>query len=153
MALEIERKFLVKGDFTPFITHAVHIVQAYLCISEDRTIRVRIKGEKAFLTVKGAADNNGFSRLEFEYPIPVSDAREMIRMSPFPVIDKVRNYVPCAGHVFEVDVFSGLNEGLILAELELQDEKEEYVKPDWLGEEVTGNPEYYNAFMVQSANR
>ncbi len=152
MALEIERKFLVKGDFTPFIKKKVSIIQAYLCISEDRTIRVRIKDEEAFLTIKGASDKNGFSRHEFEYPISVSDAWELVKMSPFPVIEKERCYVPAGEYTFEIDIFHGVNEGLVLAELELPSENASYERPEWLGEEVTGNPRYYNAIMAQSAN-
>jgi CYTH domain-containing protein len=148
VSLEIERKFLVKGDFKPFVIGAVKIVQAYLCVSEQRTIRIRIKGDKAFLTVKGASDANGFSRQEFEYEIPVADAEALLQMSPYLAIEKERNLVPWKNHVFEVDVFHGSNEGLILAELELQSEDEAYEKPEWLGEEVTGNRRYYNAFMA-----
>jgi CYTH domain-containing protein len=154
MYLEIERKFLVKGDFKPFVTRTVRIVQAYLCVSEQRTVRVRIKGARAFLTIKGASDANGFSRQEFEYEIPVADAEELLHLSPCPVIEKERHLVPYGNHTFEVDVFHGINEGLILAELELQSEHEAYERPEWLGEEVTGDKRYYNAFMAaQSANR
>jgi CYTH domain-containing protein len=153
MALEIERKFLVKGDFKPFIAHTIRIVQGYLCISEQRTIRIRIKDNKAFLTIKGASNTNGFSRHEFEYEIPVEDAKELLQMSPYPIIEKERNLIPSKTHTFEVDVFHGVYEGLILAELELQSENETYEKPEWLGKEVTGNKQYYNAFMVaESAN-
>ena len=153
MALEIERKFLVKGDFSPFATHSVCIAQAYLCVSKERTIRIRIKGQEAFLTIKGAADANGFSRLEFEYPVPVEDAREMMSLSPYPAIEKERHYVPCGKHTYEVDVFTGVNAGLVLAELELESEQEPFEKPDWVGEEVTGDEHYYNAFMAQTSNR
>jgi CYTH domain-containing protein len=154
MPLEIERKFLVKGDFKPFVTHTVRIVQGYLCISEQTTVRVRIKNNRAFLTVKGAATETGFARHEFEYEIPVTDAEQMLRMTPYPVIEKERNLVPYKNHTYEVDVFHGRHEGLILAELELQSETEAYEKPGWLGEEVTGNRQYYNAFMAaQAADR
>ncbi|MDR2683004.1 MAG: CYTH domain-containing protein [Dysgonamonadaceae bacterium] len=154
MSLEIERKFLVKGDFKPFVACTVNIVQAYLCVSEQMTVRVRIKGDKAFVTIKGASDANGFSRHEFEYGIPVTDAEELLQMSPYPAIEKERHLVPCKNHIFEIDVFHGINEGVVLAELELQSENEAYEKPAWLGEEVTGDKRYYNAFMaVQSASR
>lgn len=153
MALEIERKFLVVGDFLPFVTRKVQIAQAYLCVSKERTIRVRVKGEEAFLTIKGASNANGFSRLEFEYPVPVEDARQMIRLSPFPIIEKERCYVPVGQHVYEVDIFHGEKEGLVLAELELESETETFEKPDWLGQEVTGDERYYNAFMAQSSGR
>ena len=152
MALEIERKFLVSGDFRPFATHSTYIAQAYLCVSVERTIRVRIKGQGAFITIKGASDANGFSRLEFEYAIPLEDAREMMSLSPFPVIQKERFYVPYGKHTYEVDVFHGQNEGLILAELELEHETESFEKPAWLGKEVTGDKRYYNAFMAQTSS-
>ncbi len=152
MAIEIERKFLVKGDFRPFVTHSAHIAQAYLCISEERTVRVRIKNDKAYLTIKGGSNSNGFSRREFEYEIPANDARELLKMSPFPIIEKERCYVPAGKHTFEIDIFTGINEGLILAELELESENEPFEKPDWLGEEVTGDKHYYNAFMAQTSN-
>lgn len=152
MALEIERKFLIKGDFRPYVTHSVRIAQAYLCVSKKSTIRIRIKGEEAFLTVKGASNAHGFARHEFEYAIPLADAQEMMRLSPFPAIEKERCYVPCGKHTYEVDVFHGEREGLVLAELELESEQEAFERPDWLGEEVTGDIRYYNAFMAQTAS-
>lgn len=153
MSLEIERKFLVKGDFKPHVTKSVRIAQAYLCVSKERTIRVRIKGKEAFLTIKGASDSNGFARQEFEYPVPVGDAREMMALSPFPMIEKERCYVPFGKHTYEVDIFHGVNEGFVLAELELESESESFERPDWLGEEVTGDLRYYNAFMAQTSSR
>lgn len=145
--LEIERKFKVKGDFRQEATGKVSIVQGYLCAEKDRTVRVRIKGESAFLTVKGPANGNGFSHLEFEYPIPLEDAREMLALCNNR-IDKERYLVPCGKHTFEVDVFHGNHEGLIIAEIELTSEQESFEKPDWLGEEVTGQEQYYNAWLA-----
>jgi CYTH domain-containing protein len=146
--IEIERKFLVKGDFRPFVTHEERIVQAYLVASPERAVRIRIKGEKAYLTIKGASDKNGFARSEFEYEIPVADARELLSLALPGIIDKIRYYVPFAGHIFEVDVFHGTHEGLIIAELELKSETESFARPEWLGEEVTGDERYYNAYLV-----
>ena len=149
MAIEIERKFLVKGDFLPYVTKKEKIVQAYICNVPEKTVRVRIKGEKSFLTIKGPSDKNGFSRCEFEYEIPVVDATEMLALCSAGIIEKVRHYIIYEKHTFEVDVFYGNNEGLILAELELESENEVFSKPEWLGEEVTGDIRYYNAYMVQ----
>ncbi len=148
MSIEIERKFLVKGDFLPFVKRKEKIVQAYLCASEERTVRIRIKGEAAFITIKGPSNKNGFSRCEFEYPVPVADAEEMLSLCYAGFIEKERHYVESGKHTFEVDVFHGANEGLILAELELESETEPYEKPDWLGEEVTGDERYYNAYLT-----
>ncbi|GHT39601.1 hypothetical protein AGMMS49965_06090 [Bacteroidia bacterium] len=146
--VEIERKFLVTGDFYPHVVKKERIVQAYLMSSKACTMRVRIKGEAAFITVKGATNDNGFSRLEFEYPVPVADARKMLSLAQPGLIDKERHYVPCGDRMFEVDVFHGAHEGLVIAELELQSETEPFVKPDWLGREVTGDPQYYNSYLA-----
>ncbi|MDL2222898.1 CYTH domain-containing protein [Bacteroidales bacterium OttesenSCG-928-M11] len=146
--IEIERKFLVKGDFKPFVTKKERIVQAYICSSKDRTVRVRIKGESAYLTIKGDTNGNGFSRLEFEYSIPISDAESLLKIALPGLIEKERNYIPFGKHVYEVDVFYGKYEGLIVAELELESESEVFEKPDWLGEEVTGQEKYYNAYLA-----
>ena len=148
MAIEIERKFLVKGDFSPFSTKKERIIQAYLSVDPERTVRVRIKGEKAFLTIKGAGNANGFSHLEFEYPIPVEDAEKMLALAVSGKIDKERYCIPDGNHIYEVDVFHGNHEGLIIAELELSSENEPFHRPDWLGEEVTGNVCYYNAYLA-----
>lgn len=149
MAIEIERKFLVKGDFLPFVKKKERIVQAYLCSSIERTVRVRLKGESAYITIKGPSNGNGFSRSEFEYPIPLSNAEEILHLCDSGRIEKVRHYIPSGNHTFEVDVFYGSHEGLILAELELESENEIYEKPDWLGEEVTGDERYYNAYLAR----
>lgn len=146
--IEIERKFLVKGNFYPFAVKKDTIVQAYLTTSPECTVRVRIKEDTAFLTIKGASNANGFSRLEFEYPIPVADAQAMLVLTQPVAIEKERYYVPFGKHTFEVDVFHGVHEGLMIAELELQSENEAFEKPDWLGEEVTGDERYYNAYLT-----
>jgi len=145
---EIERKFLVRSE--AFITESHHqnrIVQGYLNSDPERTVRVRIKGEKGFLTVKGIGNASGTTRLEWETEIPVSDAETLLPLCEKGAIDKVRYEVRKGNHTFEVDVFSGANEGLIIAEVELQSEDELFEKPDWLGSEVTGDKRYYNAFL------
>ncbi len=145
---EIERKFLVKSE--AFITESNRknrIVQGYLNSDPERTVRVRIKGEKGFLTVKGIGNASGTTRLEWETEIPVSDAETLLPLCEKGVIDKVRYEIQKGNHTFEVDIFSGDNEGLILAEVELQSENEFFEKPDWLGSEVTGDKRYYNAFL------
>ncbi len=147
--IEIERKFLVKGDFFPFVTRKEKIVQAYICASPEKTVRIRIKGEKAFITIKGPTNKNGFSRCEFEYEIPVKDAEGILKLCNPGFIEKTRHYVTYENHVFEIDVFYGANQGLVLAELELQSENETFSKPDWLGEEVTGDVRYYNAYLTE----
>jgi CYTH domain-containing protein len=148
MSIEIERKFLVKGDFSSHVIKKEKIVQAYLMASLERTVRIRITGDKAFLTIKGASNANGFSRLEFEYPVPLEDAQKILELAQTGWIEKERNHIPFGNHLFEVDVFHGVHEGLILAELELSSESEAFEKPDWLGEEVTGDERYYNARLA-----
>lgn len=147
MAKEIERKFLVKGDFSGFVTQKNRVVQGYLCAEPDRTVRVRIYGEKAFLTIKGQANKSGLTRNEFEYEIPVVDADELLNLCKSGIIDKIRHIIPFKGHIWEVDFFMGENAGLILAEIELEHESEQFFLPEWLGEEVTGQIEYYNAML------
>ena len=146
--IEIERKFLVKGDFYPYVLKKERIVQAYLTSTKERTVRIRVKGEEAFLTIKGAANKNGFSCKEFEYTIPLADAQEILELAQPGLIEKERHYIPYKNHLFEVDVFFGANEGLVIAELELQSEDEVFEKPEWLGEEVTNQKQYYNAYLA-----
>ena len=146
MSIEIERKFLVLGDFMPFVQKKEKIAQGYLCASYERTVRVRLKGDSAFITIKGPSNENGFSRVEYEYAIPFADAEEMLRLCET-IIEKERHYVPVANHLYEIDVFHGAHEGLVIAELELQSEEEFFEKPGWLGEEVTGDKRYYNAYL------
>jgi CYTH domain-containing protein len=149
MPIEIERKFLVKGDFRPFAVKKVQIEQGYLCATVERTVRVRIKDREAFITIKGQANGLGFSHAEYEYPLPYNDALKIIKLCET-TIKKERYYIPAGKHTFEVDVFHGAQEGLVMAELELQAENETYQKPEWLGEEVTGDKRYYNAWMASN---
>src|SRR5690554_1020153 len=150
MAYEIERKFLVRNtDFIKEASSKEYIVQAFLNRNSKRTVRIRIKDDKAFLTVKGESNIEGTTRREWEYAIPVSDAREMLKICEEGAIEKWRYLVPIGEHIFEVDIFEGENEGLIVAEVELESEEETFHKPSWLGEEVTGNVAYYNSQLSQ----
>lgn len=150
MAQEIERKFLVAGDFKQYARKSEHIVQGYLNSTPERTVRVRIKDDKGYMTVKGISSQSGVSRFEWEKEIPVNEARELINICEPGVIDKVRHLVDVGEHIFEVDEFYGDNEGLLLAEIELSTEEEEFAKPDWLGEEVTGDIRYYNSMLMKN---
>ncbi|MHB9055172.1 MAG: CYTH domain-containing protein [Paludibacteraceae bacterium] len=145
--IEIERKFLVKGDFDPFVSEKYIIRQGYILTAPDKTVRIRIKGDKGFITIKGKANENGFSRFEWEKEISVSDAEQLLELCEDHIIDKTRNIVIFEEKTFEVDVFQGVNEGLVMAELELQAENEPYNSPDWLGLEVTGDKRYYNSYL------
>lgn len=147
MAQEIERKFLVRGEFKSLAYASERIVQGYLSSVPERTVRVRIKGGKGFLTIKGVADEQGVSRYEWEKEIPANEAQELMQLCEPGVIDKVRYLVKCGTHVFEVDEFRGENAGLILAEVELQAAAEDFERPEWLGEEVTGDKRYYNSML------
>ena len=148
---EIERKFLVLSDaFKAAAATQNRIVQGYLNSDPQRTVRVRIKGNKGFLTIKGKGNESGTTRLEWEKEIPVSDAELLLPLCEKGMIDKIRYEVPVGKHVYEVDVFSGDNDGLIVAEIELNTEEEFFEKPSWLGKEVTGEERYYNAFLSNS---
>ena len=122
-------------------------MQGYICSDPGRTVRVRVRGDKGFLTIKGQSSEDGLSRYEWEKEIPVSEALELMNLCVSGVIDKTRYLVPYGGHTYEVDVFHGANEGLVLAEIELSDELETFEKPFWLGEEVTGDMRYYNSML------
>lgn len=147
MAQEIERKFLVEGDFKSQAYEAERITQGYLSSVPSRTVRVRVKGDKAYLTIKGIVSQSGMSRYEWEKEIPVGEAQELLDLCEPGVIDKVRYLVKSGRHTFEVDEFHGDNEGLIVAEIELQSENELFEHPLWLGDEVTGDECYYNAML------
>lgn len=150
MAQEIERKFLVAGDFRPFVRKAIRITQGYLSSAPERTVRVRTKGEKGFITIKGKASESGVSRFEWEKEIPVDEVRELLKICEPGVIDKTRYLVDVGNHTFEVDEFYGDNEGLTVAEVELGSEDEAFEKPSWLGEEVTGDVKYYNSMLMKN---
>lgn len=147
MGYEIERKFLVNGDYKSHSFKNFRIKQGYLALSGVTIVRVRIKGEKAFVTIKSALEENKIKRNEWEYEIPVQDAEEMLLLCEEAVIEKTRYLIKAGKHIFEVDDFEGENEGLVIAEIELESEDEPYEKPGWLGPEVTGNVRYYNSFL------
>lgn len=146
--IEIERKYLVKNDsFISLSTKQFAIAQGYLSTDPERTVRVRLRDHEAFLTIKGKSSADGLSRSEWEYRIPVTDAQEMLQRCAQPPIEKIRYIIPFGKYNFEVDVFLGANQGLIIAELELDDAQVALDLPDWIGEEVTGVKKYYNAYL------
>ena len=148
MALEIERKYLINKDLLDLSnTKGVSIKQGFIINSIENVVRVRLKGEKAFLTLKSR--QHSFTRTEFEYEIPVKDALELFDQMIVDVIDKTRYKIKFEGHIWEVDVFYGKNTGLIIAEIELKFEEEQFEKPDWLGKEVTFDMRYYNSNLVK----
>ena len=149
--IEIERKFLTICDaFKKEAFAQNRIIQGYLSSVPERTVRVRIKGDTGFLTIKGASNESGLTRLEWEKEIPVEEAQKLMALCEKGVIDKTRFEVKVGQHVFEVDEFYGENEGLILAEIELSSETETFEKPSWLGKEVTGDNRYYNSYLSQN---
>ncbi|MBQ2784623.1 MAG: CYTH domain-containing protein [Alistipes sp.] len=146
MAQEIERKFRVMGEFRHLAHKSIHMVQGYIA-SGRRTVRVRISDDKAWLTIKGPSTNGGLTRYEWEREISLKEALELIQLSEGATIEKRRHIVEYEGHTFEVDEFEGENAGLIIAEVELQSEDEEFEHPEWLGREVTGIKRYYNSHL------
>ncbi len=150
MPLEIEHKFLVKGEYKPFAVGSFPVTQGYLSSVSGRTVRVRIKGDKGFLTIKGATHKNGLSRYEWEKEIDVCDARELLQLCEPGIIDKTRHLVPVGKHVYEVDEFHGENQGLVIAELELSSEDESFEKPPWLGEDVSLDHRYHNSMLSKN---
>jgi len=144
--IEIERKFLVISDaFKDQAQQKFRIIQGFLNRNPERTVRVRLKDDKGVLTIKGLSSNDGLSRFEWEKEISENDAKALLEFCEKGVIDKLRHEVKVDNHVFEVDEFFGDNEGLVIAEVELQSEDETFSKPDWLGKEVTGDIKYYNS--------
>ena len=147
MALEIERKFLVKGEYKSLSTSHSRIKQGYICSGKGRTVRVRIRDDKGFLTIKGPSLNGGISRYEFEKEITLDEALSLMLLCEKGIIDKTRWLVPMGNHVYEVDEFYGDNQGLVVAEIELKSETEAYERASFLGEEVTGDRKYYNSSL------
>jgi len=149
MAKEIERKFLVKTAAWRPQDAGVHFKQGYLNTQKERVVRVRIEGAKAKLTIKGVT--TGVTRSEFEYPIPVEDAAILLdNLCEKPLIDKHRHAEVHGGKTWEIDVFHGDNEGLLVAEIELESEAEAFVRPDWVGEEVSSDPRYFNSNLLKN---
>ena len=147
---EIEKKFLVAGEFKSLATKSTRITQGYLSSIPERTVRVRIKGDKCFITIKGIGSKSGASRFEWEKEIPVAEVDELLKICEPGVIDKTRYLVPAGKHTFEVDEFYGDNEGLVVAEVELASEDETFEKPVFLGQEVTGDVKYYNSMLMKN---
>ncbi|MES2813159.1 MAG: CYTH domain-containing protein [Bacteroidota bacterium] len=146
--IEIERKFLVlNDDFKTQATSQNRIVQGYLNSNPERTVRVRIKGDNGYLTIKGKGNESGTTRMEWEKVIALPEAEQLLTLCEKGIIDKIRYEIPVGNHTYEVDVFAGENQGLIIAEIELISEIENFEKPTWLGNEVTGDNRYYNAFL------
>ena len=146
MAQEIARKFRVVGEFKQLAHRSTHLVQGYIA-SGRRTVRVRISDQSAWLTIKGPSRDGGLSRFEWEKAIELQEALELLTLAEGALIDKQRYYVDFEGHTFEVDEFFGHNEGLVIAEVELSSADEEYARPSWFGEEVTGQRRFYNSHL------
>ncbi|MDT0538548.1 CYTH domain-containing protein [Croceitalea sp. P059] len=150
--LEIERKFLVVSDaYKKDATSETRIVQGFLNTAPERTVRVRIKGNKGYLTIKGKGNESGTTRFEWEKEISFNDATNLIDLCEPGILEKIRFEVPAGEHLFEIDEFLGENEGLVVAEVELQNEDERFDKPDWLGDEVTGQIKYYNSQLTKKS--
>ena len=148
MGIEIERKFLLAGDAWRGLGQPVLLRQGYLSSARERVVRVRIEGGQAMLTIKGA--NVGATRGEWEYPIPLADANELLEgLCQQPIVEKFRRQIEFAGKVWEVDEFLGVNQGLVLAEIELASEDQPFDKPEWIGEEVTHDKRYFNSNLVR----
>ena len=148
MSQEIERKFLIKGEYKSQVYSQSRIVQGYICSERGRTVRIRIRDGKGYLTIKGASNASGTSRYEWEREIPLNEAEELMKICEPGVIDKTRYLVRSGKHVFEIDEFYGENEGLVVAEVELASEDEAFEKPGFIGQEVTGDIRYYNSQLM-----
>lgn len=156
MNCEIERKFLILPGDASYKAEAIarhSIKQGYICRHPSRTVRVRVCDDDAFLTIKGAADASGTTRFEWEKPVSLDDARALMALCEPGIIEKTRYIVPFGRHTFEVDEFYGAHAGLVLAEIELDSPEELFERPPWLGDEVTGNANYYNAQLSNTATR
>lgn len=146
--IEIERKFLVLSEaFKLDSVRQNKIAQGYLSSVAERTVRIRIKNKQGFITIKGKSSENGLSRMEWEKEITLDEAQQLLSLCEKGVIEKIRYEVPVGNHIYEVDVFEGENFGLVIAEIELQSETEEFSVPDWIGKEVTNDTRYYNAYL------
>jgi adenylate cyclase len=144
--IEIERKFLVTSKaFKDEAFKKTNIIQGFLNTNKERSVRVRLKGDKGFITVKGKSSNDGLSRFEWEKEIPKTDAKALLKLCEKGIINKNRYEIKVGKHIFEVDEFMADNKGLIIAEVELNSEDETFIKPEWLGKEVTGQIQYYNS--------
>ena len=150
MAVEIERKFIVTNDsYKALAFQSDRIAQGYICREGGNSARVRVRGDKGYLTIKGPSLDGGLSRFEWENEIPVAEALELLKLCHDAIIDKIRYLVKWGNHIFEVDEFFGENEGLVVAEIELSDADEQFEKPDFIGQEVTGDKRYYNSRLTR----
>lgn len=151
MAKEIERKFLVRGDYSKEVFESHHIVQGYLCHVTGKTVRVRILDGKAILTIKGPSDSSGIGRFEWEKEITLQDAEDLLTIAEPGLVDKTRHLVRNRDgvHVWEIDEFHGDNEGLVVAEIELGSADEDFIRPEWLGEEVSMDRRYFNSSLIR----
>ena len=147
MPLEIEHKFLVRGEYKTLASSSTHIMQGYICSGKGRTVRVRVRDDKGYLTIKGPSLDGGLSRYEFEKEITLDEAKRLMSLCEPGIIDKRRYLVPFKGHVFEVDEFYGDNEGLTMAEVELSSVDASFEKPDFIGRDVTGDRRFYNSSL------
>lgn len=150
MAQEIERKFLVCGEYKTKAYKSVRITQGYILSDKRKSVRIRITNEKAFITIKGESSVDGLSRFEWEKEINVNEAKELLKLCSDNFIDKTRYLIKHGNHIIEVDEFHGDNEGLVIAEVELKSETDTFLKPDYLGEEVTGISKYYNSQLTKN---
>ena len=150
---EIERKFLVIGKYKSLATKSTRIIQGYLNTAPERTVRVRIQDEKAYINIKGIGNDSGTSRYEWEKEITAAEAKELLKICEPGIIDKTRYFVPAGKHIFEIDEFHGENKGLTVAEIELASENEAFEKPAFLRQEVTGDVKYYNASLTKNPFR
>ena len=147
--IEIERKFLIRDNsYKETATSHIRMAQGYICRESGRTVRVRKAGDRGWLTIKGPSADNGLSRFEWETEISGADAERLMKLCQAGIIEKIRHLVPYGDHIFEVDEFLGENLGLTVAEIELENESEPFSRPEWLGEEVTGDRRYYNSMLA-----
>jgi adenylate cyclase len=150
MATEIERKFLVLNDsYQKEAYRSISIIQGYLATAPGCTVRVRVAGDQGFITIKGAPLAGSIARYEWEKEIPLHEARELLSLCANRIIEKTRHKIEAGRFVFEVDEFHGANQGLVVAEIELTSETDEFEKPSWLGQEVTGDARYYNSMLTK----
>jgi len=150
MAQEIERKFLLAGEYKSLAAKTIRITQGYLCTDHEHNVRVRIQDDKGFITIKGPSNAGGMSRFEWQKEISPAEVKELLMICEPGIIEKTRYLVPAGKHTFEIDEFCGENEGLVVAEIELDSENETFEKPGFLGQEVTGDRKYYNAMLTKN---
>ncbi len=149
MGIEIERKFLVKDkSYKNEAFSSLHIIQGYICRQSGKTVRIRISGNKGYITIKGISSDNGLSRYEWEKEIEIDEARELLKLCSDGIIDKIRYKVKSGNHIFEIDEFFGDNEGLIVAEVEMESIDDIVILPHFIEKEVTGHKEYYNSNLI-----